>query len=478
MKWFVSAPLSAVLFFFGTGFHPVPWLTWLAPLPVLVAATRSGGWTAFGAGAAVWLGGETVLWGYFLNTVQIPPPLAVSLLIGVASLFGLVVAGFRALLRRGHALLAAAFVPAAWVVVEYTMSLVTPNGAWWSLAYTQADLLPVLQTASAAGPWGVTFLVMGVPAVVAALLAPGAARRLPLAITATVIFAMALGYGAWRLHAPARVQATKVALLAADRPDDPVDVTTAEGRDLLHRYVAGVPAGVRVVVLPEKAFTADETSLPLLAKPLARLAAERHADIIAGLILTRGGVARNVAIDFPADGGRPVEYAKRHLIPGLESDLRPGRRNAYVPGQHWAIAICFDLDLPGLVRGYRRAGATALFAPGWDFGRDGRLHSRMAVTRGVENGLTIARAARRGELTVSDPYGRVRADARSTDAPVATVITSLPEPVGPTLYARLGDWLAWLCVLFTLAGAAALVRRRRSAPAAGREPAESTYISS
>lgn len=37
-----ATALSATLFHFGTGLTPVPWVTWLAPLPVLVLAHRAG----------------------------------------------------------------------------------------------------------------------------------------------------------------------------------------------------------------------------------------------------------------------------------------------------------------------------------------------------------------------------------------------------------------------------------------------------
>jgi hypothetical protein len=79
---------------------------------------------------------------------------------------------------------------------------------------------------------------------------------------------------------------------------------------------------------PRKTFAADGKSLPLVATPLSRLAAEHHVDIIVGLVLTGGGDERNAAIDFPADGGRPVFYFKRHLIPGIEHKFTPGDAGA------------------------------------------------------------------------------------------------------------------------------------------------------
>jgi apolipoprotein N-acyltransferase len=459
---------SAVLFSLGTGLRPVPWLTWLAPLPVLVVAPRVRAMTAFGVAAAAWLGGETAMWGYFLHTVQIPPPMAVLIIIGSALLFGLVVLPTRALLLRRRPLAAAAVFPAAWVTVEYAMSLAAPNGAWWSLAYTQAGVLPVLQITAVTGVWGVTFVVMGVPAAAAALLTPGATGRLRVAVTASTVLVVALGYGGWRLHSSDGRQAVRTALLATDRSIDPVPVGTPPGRDLLDAYVTRIRAlpGQRIVVLPEKAFIADDASLAGLTGPLSRLAVERRTDIIVGLALRRGGALYNAAIDVPADGGRPVTYVKRHLVPGAESDFTAGDGTAMVAGtgHRWAIAICFDLDFPGLVRDYRHRGATALFVPAWDFSSDAWLHSRMAITRGVENGMTIVRAARQGALTVSDPHGRVRAEARTSGASMVSVTADLPSRAATTPYTRFGDWFAWTCVLLLLAGLTGSVLRPGRGP--------------
>ncbi len=468
-----AAALSAALFYFGTGMRPVPWLTWLAPLPVLLLAPRAGRRTAFLSASAAWLGGEAWLWGYLLHTVGVPAPMAIGMVAGSALGFGLVALAFRALVLRRYLVLAAAVVPAAWVVLEYLTSVFSPNGAWWSLAYTQAGVLPVLQTVSLTGPWGVTFLVLGAPAALAAFLAPGAVRRVPVAVTGLVVLALATGYGSFRLRGSDGARTEKVALLATDDRSDPVPVTTADGRALLARYAARIPGlaarGARVVVMPEKAFVADDVSLSVMAATLGRVAAARHVDVIAGLVLDPDGVTRNAAVDFPAGGGRPVLYFKHHLVPGLEDAFRPGDAEAFVPGsgRAEAIAICFDLDLPGLVRGYRRAGASALFVPAWDFDRDAWLHSRMAVTRGVENGLTMARSARNGALTVSDPHGRVLAEARSADGPMVSVLAPLPSRSASTVYTRYGDWFAWACALLLLLGGAAALRTRLARRAGG-----------
>ncbi|MET7334529.1 nitrilase-related carbon-nitrogen hydrolase [Nonomuraea sp. NPDC005650] len=483
-KAMAAVTLSAALFHLGTGLHPIAWFTWLAPLPVLLLAPRADARTAPIAGFFAWAVGQAAMWPYFLDVVEMPLPVVAASQLGTALVFGLTVAAFRALLLRGRPLSAAAVVPAAWVVTEYAVSLALPHGAWWSLAYTQADVLPVLQTASATGVWGMTFLLMAVPSAIAAVLRPAArsaggeasgARPRSDGVRVAAVFGavvlLALGYGGWRLRTAPAPRGEKVALVSTDHPNDVTELDSPQGRDLVTRYASHIEQlasnGARVVVLPEKTFLADDDSLPALTRPLTRIARTYRVDVVAGLVRSRGDVLYNVALDFPAGGGEPVEYTKHHLIPGLEGDLRPGKDLVFAPDTRWGLIICKDLDYPDLVRSYRAAGATALYAPAWDFGDDGWLHSRIAVVRGVENGLPIARVPRAGQVTVSDPNGRIVAEAATTDAEFVTVTSALPAPAGVTLYTRLGDWFAWLCIaLLALTLGAPLFRPRRAEQAA------------
>jgi apolipoprotein N-acyltransferase len=257
------------------------------------------------------------------------------------------------------------------------------------------------------------------------------------------------------------------------RPD------SAAGKALLAGYGSRIGdaagRGARVVVLPEKVFDTDERNWPSLAGPVSGLARARHVDIVVGAVVRHGGVATNVAVAFPRDGGAPVTYTKHHLIPGLETDELtagdgPPRR---VPdGTRLGLIVCKDLDFPGLVREDRAAGASVLLAPAWDMGGDAWLHSRMAVTRGVESGLWVARAGRYGRLTISDPTGRVVAEADATAHPGAAVVADVATGTAPTLYARAGDWFGWLCAAALVALlAAAVPRRRRSPTPAAGQPA-------
>ncbi len=71
----------------------------------------------------------------------------------------------------------------------------------------------------------------------------------------------------------------------------------------------------------------------------------------------------------------------------------------------------------------------------------------MAVFRAIENGASILRQADKGLSLAADPYGRVQA-ASSHFEDADWLLTAAVAGQGvPTLYARIGDAFAWLCVI-------------------------------
>ncbi len=171
------------------------------------------------------------------------------------------------------------------------------------------------------------------------------------------------------------------------------------------------------VVLPEKVFAGGAVSLD----PLMSAAAHLNATLIAGFDETLDDGRRvNSARVITAEGGETL-YAKRRLIPGLETGYAIGE-GPLVIGAH-GVAICKDYDFAPMIRGYGERGVQLMFAPAWDFVSDGKLHARMAVVRGVENGFALARAAANGRLTLSDRYGRIVREAVTDPArPVSLVV--------------------------------------------------------
>jgi apolipoprotein N-acyltransferase len=169
-----------------------------------------------------------------------------------------------------------------------------------------------------------------------------------------------------------------------------------------------------------------------------------------------------MALAFVPGAAEPVSYAKRHLIPRVEDRYRAGTGSAMLAGSGVGLAICKDLDFHDTGAAYARLGASLLLVPAWDFGADGWLHSRMAVMRGVESGFAVARAARSGNLTLADSRGRVVAE-KSDEQGDAHLTANVALFDAGTLFARWGNWFAWVCVLLLLLLGGREIRPRWSA---------------
>ena len=70
---------ASALLFWGTGLHPLWFLTWFAPLPVLLISSGLGRWSAFLVAALSWFLGNLNMWYYLLAAIELPLPLVLVL---------------------------------------------------------------------------------------------------------------------------------------------------------------------------------------------------------------------------------------------------------------------------------------------------------------------------------------------------------------------------------------------------------------
>ena len=448
-----SGFLSAILAFLGTGLHPIWWALWLAPIPVLAIAPRLHGSVAFLLGAIIWLIGEMNQWDYVRHAIELPPPITVLYFLVPAVIFGLGVLFVRNFIRRGSLFLASLAFPVYWVAYEYLTSIASPHSTWGNLAYTQMNCLPVIQIASVSGLWGISFVVFLFAGTVATLLS-GAGQpwqRRALAITVGFVVCAVFVFGKWRLQSSPSSQSVAVTLVAKDVPMSVYLGSEEKAVELLGEYANEVgrvtPAGTQVVVLPEKITRASERVLGEVDPLFSSAAAAKRAAIVVGLVRKTPAGAFNSSRFYAPDGRFDANYDKHHLIPGIEPE-KPGDERVTLdqPSGRWGLQICKDMDFPKLSREYAADGAHLLLVPAWDFNLDRWLHARMAVMRAVENGFALARCARNGLLTLSDSRGRILAETATVSDRFVSITGKVNIAGEKTLYARAGDWFAWLCV--------------------------------
>ncbi|MDR6802567.1 hypothetical protein [Asticcacaulis solisilvae] len=357
------------------------------------------------------------------------------------------IAAFQALLFAATVLFARWLRATSWQFVlgyasmtagsEYLVSLVSPNGSFGALGYALVDVLPLLQVASVGGVPGLSSIAAVIPAGLAVvILYPKQIGGWLAWGTPTVA---ALVYGVVALAQP-QGQNVRIALLSNDHHAG-WRFKSVEAPAIARQYADEIralsPDRPAYAVLPEKIFVEGKGAASV-APMFQAVADETGIAVVVGYDEFIDGRQVNSARLYAP--GKPVKtYLKRRMVPGLEREFSPGPGPLIVGDT--GIAICKDMDFAPMIRGY--GGAKLLLAPAWDFRGDARLHGRMAVVRGVENGFALARSASEGLMTLSDAKGRIIADQPSADGP-RKLVGDLPLGPGATLYSRIGDLFAWL----------------------------------
>jgi apolipoprotein N-acyltransferase len=453
---------------FVVNLEPVWWLAWILPGLLLALALRTDNWTARGLVALAALIGVSVNAPFFLKVM---PPLPVVLITLLQALLWMFTIGTASrVMKVFDSAWTVLALPVIWVAADTLLAHFTPDGNWGSLAYTQADVLPVAQVASVFGVGGVLFVLLLFNSALALAIhrgfQPRGAWPAYTAAVAVVLVTVALGW--WRLQAP--VQGSPVSYGIASIDDFIAGPTSDKSRDVWRQYDAQVTvlaaSGAKLVLLPEKIDVLSTGDAEARKAHLAKLAAANRVWLVVGLGVDNGKERRNEAWWFAPDGRLATNYLKHFMAPP-EREFVPGSEypvNA-IDGVNYGVAICKDMHFASLGRGFGARDAAVMLVPAWDFHDDAWMAANMTKLRGVENGYAVVRASRDGLLSVSDAYGRMLSVAESASFPGTSLFATVN--VGArvsTIYTRIGDLLGWACVLVAtvlIAGAWRQARRAR-----------------
>ncbi|MBH5369228.1 apolipoprotein N-acyltransferase [Bradyrhizobium glycinis] len=372
---------------------------------------------------------------------------------------------------------------------------------WNTFGYALSEPLPLAQTASLVGLWGMTFLTIAIFASPATLIDPTPDRRLKWRVPAAAVAALLVMsiFGAIRLslHPTTTLSGAKLRLMQPNLQQD-AKFNYAAKPEVMKKYLAlsdrasgPQSTGVRdatILIWPESAFpfflTREADAMAQIADLLPKgtvliTGSVRAPDVPRGTPITR---AYNSIYVIDHDGSVLAVYDKLHLVPfgeflpyqslmeklGFEQLTRV--RGGFIPGtvRHaLPVAgappalplICYEAIFPGEVAGRNER-------PGWivNLTNDGWFgistgpyqHLEQSRMRAVELGLPLVRSANTGISAVIDPVGRTTA---SLGLGLEGILDArLPAAIPPTVYARLGDAPAAMLV----AVAVLLAVRRRT----------------
>jgi apolipoprotein N-acyltransferase len=365
---------------------------------------------------------------------------------------------------------------------------------WVLLGASQARATSIAQSASLAGVYGLSALVvLGSAAAVMAAAGRGRDRVVLPACTLVLIGGLA-AWGHWRVQ--------EGSLL---RNGDPVRVALVQGNirqqekwrkdsaaQILDTYLTltrqAADQGASLVVWPESAtpflFEHDAGGRALISEVVR----SRGIRLLFGSDQFEPGTPPryfNSAFLLNPAGAIAGVYKKMHLVPFGEyvplkrllffvaplveavSDFSPGEQAVVMSmGSHTlSTAICYEVVYPDLIADFVQRGSqllTTITNDAW-YGSSSApyQHFEQAALRAVEQGRYLIRAANTGISGIVDPYGRV-----VTASPIfeRTVVTGDVRFLnGRTIYGRTGDAFALACVLLTLLALAATWRRRTAA---------------
>ncbi|MBT3914177.1 MAG: apolipoprotein N-acyltransferase [Verrucomicrobia bacterium] len=385
------------------------------------------------------------------------------------------------------------FAAAAWVGSEMLQARVLGGYPWNFLGVSQFENLPLIQIASVAGVYGVSFLVVW--ASVSLLFAVLQIRRSPAnpwswtADVALPLLALGLvfGWGFFRVaKVPPPANKLAVALVQSSIPQQLIwqsgtgDERLGKVLELSRLALATKPD---LLVWPE----ACVTILPERWPEVFEMVKSSGVTLLFGADDVERGADEvryfNSAVFLTPDGPQLPSYRKRRLV--MFGEYIPFEKTlpfmkylspiggsfsagtepvqfTLPDGEHTiAPLICFEDSFPHGGREHVSPETDLLVNltnDGWfGAGPEQWQHAANAVFRAVENGVPLVRCANNGLTCWICPLGQVRQfyGQESGDIYGAGFVSfevPLGQALGRTVYNRYGDVFGWACLLVAVAG--------------------------
>ena len=490
--------LTIWAFLLSLAFYPgyFGFLAWFSLVRPLMILSRLKGGEAFGAAYffSFCFNAFSLYW-----VVPVTPPGILTAVIIVAFYYTAVLVVFNRLyqIRPIYGITA---LPFLWVGLEYFRTLSEFAFPWSDLGYTQSYYLYILQIVSLISVHGLSLLILGVNVLLWQLLRREVdiARKITCGWIALGVVTLLVLYGWAVMPVIPRAGRFPVAILQGSVP---ISVKWQDGNedysfrlyDSLARSVTDTTT--RLYIWPETSapsYLSHDQRHRRLVGATSQATGAGHLVGSLGVREQGGGWRQyNSAYLFDSSGRLAGQYDKVKLVPFTEqvpyqdylpflrkefltryltfietydvqfwSDFYPGDSARLFPVGETLFGplICYEVTFPEYVRRMILNGADFIVEITNDtwFGHSVgiHMHSRIFVTRAVENRCWGARAANSGLSYIVDGYGRKRAEL-PLDA-VAALEGRLNVLDGYSFFTRVGDIAGLASFLITLLLAAIL----------------------
>jgi len=504
--------VSGCMIFLATATFDIWPLAWVSFVPLLfaiqgIATTRRAffwGWFAglvTNAGGFYWINLLLVRFGHFPQYASIPLYLLLMAYQGLHfGLFAYLVTRTRDTYPR---LPMVVLAPVFWVSCELLMPFIFD----WYMAITQAWNPLVIQVADLAGPLGVSFVLLvgsGVAFDVVAAWLKGECLPWKSSVAGLALIALALGYGALRIHQVDndRVAAPKLKIGTVQGNVGIVEkgaAALAPSHHEMHLQISKElqDQGAELLVWPESSYPyainrERKTDWP--DHDIRKVMRGIKVPLIFGALTysRKENYPYNTAYIMQPDGKITGSYDKNYLlvfgeyipfyekVPNFRKWLPEASHFAHgtevttfdYKGHKIAPLICYEDILPAFTRRLSKLEPNLMVNitnDAW-FGQTSEPyeHLALAVFRSVELRLDMVRAVNTGVSAIIDSAGRVVIQTQSYDPVITPGVpaqgmlgeVALQKP-GKTVYGMVGDLFGYLNLGLTLLMMALLWRNSR-----------------
>lgn len=389
-----------------------------------------------------------------------------------ALFFPLLLVAARGKAVKRYPILMPILAAALWCIAEWALTLGWSGVPWARLALGQMALLPMVQTASVFGSYGITFLIVLVNFLLAYAVLEK--KRMAVAVSLLLVAINLAAGGLLTLRDPAegepiRMAAVQGNISSKDKWDDDsfIDALT-----VYTRYTQRAALdGATVVVWPESVVPYSINEMPSVDSYLRTLATTEEIHLLVGGFLTDGDDIYNAIYAYAPDGSlNETYYFKRRLVPfgeflpmegfvrtfipplaelnTLSKDLEAGKDSNIIRTDtgNFGCLICFDSIYEELVRDSVGDGAEIILLSTNDswFSDSAALymHNRQAALRAIENGRYVVRSANTGISSIITPHGEILDSVGALRKGYA--VENVYLKTNMTLYNRIGNVVVWL----------------------------------
>lgn len=388
-----------------------------------------------------------------------------------------------------------------WVVLEWAQSWVISGFPWELLGYSQYRNLPLLQTVSLTGIYGVSFLITLFNASFSQVLI---FKKRPLVYVGPPLFllVLTLTLGHIRLQeldTSSDEDSVHIGIIQGNVPQG-VKWKAGRSRRSTEKYVQLTRQLVDgededsppldLIIFPETAlpFPLHDPAYDNYLQSILSLVREIQIPLLVGALeSTSEHETLNRAFLIDVEGQVVGSYDKVHLVPfgeylplpwlfeymqgltaesgafahgrGFSSLPLPLKNGRTLP---FGVFICFESVFPDITRALVQEGAQFIVNTTNDawFGHTAAPHQHlsMAIVRAVETGRPLLRAANTGISAVVEPSGKIKQATQLFEtAALSATITPRDEL---TPYVRYGDIFVGLCGLALAACALTAFKRQ------------------